>query len=185
MLKDVLIKKRNSVLGKWLELIAVTLPSGSRVLDNKDKFTNPLGHTFFSEIEVLYDEFLNDRIDSEEAAVALDAITRIMAVQEFSPGQAVGFVFSLKKAIRDELKGKVREKQAIEEMPELEAKIDEMACLAFNAYTNCRERLYRIRLNEIKSDRDNAFKLMERSAMKWGAVEEDMAGGYNGSEVTE
>ncbi len=185
MLENILAQKKKSILGKWLKSIADAHPAGSKLLVDKDQFTNPVGHILSSEIEVLFDELLSGQIDSETTKVSLDALIRSRAVQDFSPGEAVGFVFLLKDAIRNELKGQVKEKGVATELMKFEEEIDNLACQAFNVYTGCRERINTIRINEIKRERDNAQRMLERFLRKYGDSTEKVAIGYNGSEVTE
>ncbi|NTW35488.1 MAG: multidrug effflux MFS transporter [Syntrophobacteraceae bacterium] len=47
-----------------------------------------------------------------------------------------------------------------EDLVEFEQKVDEMALLAFNVYSDCRERLYELRVNEVKN---RSFRLLQRA----------------------
>ena len=48
-----------------------------------------------------------------------------------------------------------------------ESRIDKLAFLAFDIYMKCREKVYEIRVNEIKSERENAIKLLERASLMY------------------
>ena len=99
--------------------------------------------------------------DDEKLASHLDRIIRIRAVQEFSPAQAISFVFCVKQIVRDELQRHLNEIQIpASEIVAFESKVDELALLAFNIYTQCRERLYEVRLNEFKN---RTFRLLQRA----------------------
>lgn len=185
MLETILAQKKKAIVGKWLELIADSYPAGSEFFVDKDQFTNPVGYILSSEIEILYDEFLHDQIDSERAIISLEEIIRSRAVQDRTPGESVNFVFLLKDVIRNELKSQAKNKEFAAELAKLEGRIDNLACQAFNVYTGCRERINQIRINEIKRDRDNANRLLERFARKYGDQTVEVAGGYDRSEVTE
>jgi hypothetical protein len=81
-------------------------------------------------------------------APVLDNIVRIRAIQDFTASQAVSFPFLLKQIIRAEF-----EPDALpysEELAALEARIDELALLAFDLYVKCREQVFEIKANEIK-----------------------------------
>ncbi len=185
MLETILSQKKVAIAGKWLEMIADSYPAGVKLLADKDKFTNPVGYILSSEIEVLYDEFVHDQIDSERAIISLEEIIRSRAVQDRTPGESIRFVFLLKDVIRNELKGQVKNKELAAELVKLEERIDNLACQAFNVYTGCRERINQIRINEIKRDRDNANRLLEKFSRKYGKQTEEVASGYDRSEVTE
>jgi hypothetical protein len=79
---------------------------------------------------------------------ALEAIIRIRAVQDFSPAEAVGFVFLLKRAVREVLEGASSGSLPANMQSELEARIDALALSAFEIYTRCREQLFEIRVRE-------------------------------------
>ena len=183
-LKSVLSEKKSAVLGKWLDLIADTHPAGASFFKDKDRFTNPVGYTFSSETSVLYDELLQGFINPDKVSQSLDNIIKMRAVQDFSPGEAVKFIFLLKEAIRYELGKHIREKQTLEELHSFDSMIDELALRAFDVYVGCREKIYEIRVNEMRSAKEDAFRLLERITLKQEQLEDGVAGGYNGSEVT-
>lgn len=171
-LQEVLAEKRSDILSRWRELMAQSHPGGPAIFKEKDRFANPIGYTFSTESKVILDEFLRGRVGSEPMVESLEGIGRITAVQDYSAGQAVAFVFQLKEAIRHELKSALQEEDALRELVELEMLIDEIALLAFEAYTRCREKIHQVRVREIQADRDNAFRLLERSASRGEAIED-------------
>jgi hypothetical protein len=186
MLQDLLLKKRDAIVKKWLGLIAETLPSGASFLKNTDRFTNPVGYIFSSEVEVLYDELLRGLADIQKVSCSLENIIKVKAVQDFTAGEAVSFVFLLKKAMRDVIGKEIKGNQDLQqELIKLESQIDEMAMLGFEEYTICREKLNLIRVNEIKRDRDNARKMLERTTEKYMKFKDPIVNGYTTNEVTE
>jgi hypothetical protein len=86
-------------------------------------------------------------MDTDQLLGALDGIIRIRSVQDFTPSETVGFVFRLKDVIR-EVVGEVGEEN---DFGDLESRIDRVALLAFEKYTECREQLHRVRNREIES----------------------------------
>ena len=98
---DLLRQKRSSVLGRWSEMIREAYPAetGRFLQEREDRFANPVGHTIARTTEVLYDALV-ERTSPDALSEHMDAMIRIRAVQDFSPAQAVGFVFGLKEAIR-------------------------------------------------------------------------------------
>ena len=148
---------------RWFQLVLETYPAGtSRFLkQEKDRFANPVGYTISQEIEALYDELLQE-MNSDKLAVCLDNIIRIRAVQDFPPSQTIAFIFLLKKAIREELASEITENRVFEELLKFEARIDKLALLAFDIYMKCREKVFEIRVNEAKAERERVLKLLER-----------------------
>jgi ferredoxin len=92
----------------------------------------------------------------------LDAILKIRSVQDFSPSKAVGFIFQLKKAIEETLKGEICREQNIEAWRAFQSRIDALALQAFDAYMNCREKICEIRVNQAKAEKEMALRMMER-----------------------
>ncbi|MFC1925824.1 RsbRD N-terminal domain-containing protein [Chloroflexota bacterium] len=164
-LEDVLVSRKAAVLKGWFDLIAQTHPDGSASLvKNKDRFANPVRHITTSAIDILYEEILQGRPDSEKAAASLGDIIRVRAVQDFYPGQAIAFVFLLKKAIRAELEDEKLRKGFFEELSGIESLIDQLASHAFDIYMDCREKIYQVKLDEMKVTVDNVTRLWERQS---------------------
>ena len=150
-LRDLLSEKRAPILKRWLDLISGTHPASSPSFSrSRDEFSDPEGHTVAREIEALYHELLQDRMDATKACASLDSILRIKAVQDLTPGQAVGFVFLLKEAIAEELVGEIERGQLLRQWLEFESRVDRLASLAFEMYMQCRERIYKLRADEVK-----------------------------------
>ncbi len=162
-LTKLLAQKKAPIVGRWLELIFETYPDDARrfLTKQKDRFANPVGTTISKEIETLYDELI-EGLETDRVSPLLDRIIRVRAVQDFSPSQAVNFVFLLKKAIKKEILGEILEDQLSEDLAIIESRIDDLALLAFDIYMNCREKLNDIRANEAKNQ---VSKLLQRAGM--------------------
>jgi hypothetical protein len=118
-----------------------------------------VGNTISEGIEAIYGGLIHGT-DIDKLSSFLDTIIRIRAIQDFSASQAVGFVFSLKKAIREELRNELKDEGLTGELLNFESRIDEAALLSFGIYMKCREKVYELRANEIKN---RTFKLLERA----------------------
>jgi hypothetical protein len=161
MLKDLLSQKKASILKKWFHLIFETYPPDSSGFLNKEKnrFKNPVGHTIAQSIESIFDELIRGKeIDKDKVTPFLDNIIRIRAVQDFSPSRAIAFIFLLKGAVKEELEREIRQHRLFEELLRFNSDIDNLALLGFNIYMECRERLYKIRINEWKRASSNLLK---------------------------
>jgi len=162
-LKHLLSQKRAAILKRWLEFILKTYPANtaSFLKEEKDRFANPIGYSLTQGLDEVYGELLGE-MDTAKLAGRLEDILKIRAVQDFSPSEAAGFVFLLKKAIREELATELRGSRLIEEFLELEARIDRLALIAIDVYMGCRERIHEISLNQVRKEREMAFRLLER-----------------------
>lgn len=173
ILEDLLSQKKAAILDRCFRLILETYPADtSRFLkQEKDRFVNPVGHTISQEIEVLFDELLQG-MNSAKLSASLENIIKIRAVQDFTPSQAIAFTFLLKKAIREELENEIRKKKIYEELLKFETKIDRVIFLAFDIYMKCRQKIYEIKIDEVKAQREGAFKLLERINLEYGEKED-------------
>ena len=152
MLKDLLISKKSSIINSWIQLIVETYPSktSSFLKSQKDRFSNPVGFTISNSAEKIFEEIINQN-EIEKVKISLVDLIKIRAVQNFSPSEATGFIFLLKKVIRTELEREVIEGKILSELIEIESFIDTVALTAFDLYMDAKEKLYKIRINEIKS----------------------------------
>jgi len=140
---------RNAVVKKWFERVLQTYPdSTTRFLSQENNpFGNPVGHTLKEGLSALFDGLIQPT-DVALLKPALEGIVRIRAVQDFTAGQAVSFLFLLKQIIRAEFTGDTP--RYSDELAALEARIDELALLAFDLYMTCREQVHEIKFNEAK-----------------------------------
>jgi hypothetical protein len=163
-LGQLLSQERDSILRRWLELVAESHPTGtSPLVRGKDQFTNPEAHIISRDTEALYGELLQNRLSSETVSSSLNNILRLRAVQDLTPSQAVSFVFLLKEAIADRLGGEIEKRQLLGQWLEFESKIDKLASLAFDTYMQCRETICQLRVNEVKAQKESALRLLELS----------------------
>nr|HID59584.1 hypothetical protein [Desulfobacterales bacterium] len=171
-IENILSQRRATILNKWIDLILETYPveAAEFFKRKKDRFANPVGYTIFHEIEALYEELLRGATESDKVSQLLDRIVKIRAVQDFSPSQAIGFVFLLKKVIRKELEDEILEEKIAEDLLEFESRLDELALLSFDIYMKCREKIYEIKTNEVKKQ---LFRLLERSGMVYKIPDPD------------
>lgn len=171
VLTTLLEQNREAVLEKWFEVIAGTYPKQTSdfLTKQKDRFRNPIGYAIERSIGPVYDQIVST-MDEGELRSALDPVVRIRSVQEFAPSEAVAFVLQLKSVIRDvlgdrvsELERNVDSRDEIGELVDLDVRIDRVALLAFDVYTECREKVFEIRAREIRSQSN---RLLERANLK-------------------
>jgi len=159
-IKSILAQHKTGTLERWFQLILQTYPADAiKFFEKKGRFTNPTGATIHAEIETIFDQLL-DGFDKERVKAALDNIVRIRAVQEFSPSDAISFVFSLKQAIREGLETQITEQGLADELVQFESEVDALALLTFDIYVKCREQLFELRTDELKRQ---TYKLLERA----------------------
>jgi hypothetical protein len=160
-LKTILAEKRSIILDKWIDQILATYPpeTANFLREKKSRFTNPVAHSVSEGVDGIFACLLQET-DREKVTPFLDNIIRIRAIQEFTPSQAISFIFFLKKIIRDELAKEIRDNSLSDELTLLEDNIDSLGLLAFDVFMRCREKLYDIKANEMKR---TTFRLLQQA----------------------
>ena len=135
------------IVRAWLEKVAATYPShmAKFLLSERDQFRNPAGFTFRQHLPKLF-RGIAEGADPATLKESIDAIVRLRAVQDFSPSEAVGFVFMLKEAVREACPSWNSEEGAGEFL----GRVDGLALQAFDAYSACREKIFAIKADEAK-----------------------------------
>jgi hypothetical protein len=148
---DLLAQKRSAIIGAWLARVIQGYSENTAgfLLREKDPFRNPVGDAFRRGLPVLFDQVIGN-MDRTELTPALDDIVRIRAVQDFNAGQAIAFVFQLKRTIREVLRDGPPPALENVRLDSVEDRIDELALLAFDLFLKCREKIFETKVNEMK-----------------------------------
>ena len=148
---DLLQQKKTSIVCRWIEGVLATYPEGAcaAFARQKDPFANPIGHSLRVGLPAVFDALLGGP-DFQKIREHLHEIVKIRAVQQFSPSQAVGFVFQLKEAIRSELRKATGDPQFAVELADFDTRVDQAALVAFDLLVQCRQRVTELRINELK-----------------------------------
>jgi len=162
-LEKLLSEESPAILKRWLRSTLESYPADTQrfLQKQKDPFANPVRHTISKEIENIYKELLHG-VDRERVSPFLDRIIRIRAVQDFSPSQAIAFIFILKKVIREVLDKEIREQRLSDELLTIDSRVDELALIAFDIYMKCREKLYALSANEA---RNQVSRLLQKKGL--------------------
>ena len=135
MLQKFLKQNRESILQKWFDQTINTYePEMVRFLKReKNQFSNPVRNTIVTSLEKIFDGILNG-IGVKEYH-GLEEMIKLRAVQEFSPSEALSFLFDLKKIIRKELINSDQKDEIITETCLFDEKFDTLFSLAFDVYS--------------------------------------------------
>jgi len=149
---QLLAEKEPAIHKKWLEQIFNEFqPEAVRFLKGKDPFANPLGHSFSEGLREIFRDLRSEEPTGVEPVV--EHLMKLRAVQtELAPSAALSFIFALKKIIRQEC----RQEWSTEiegEWLEVVERIDRLALAGFDLYMASRERLFQVRIRELKSGR--------------------------------
>lgn len=163
-LKDVLREKRSEITKAWFEDVIASYHADARgpMRRVQAQFTNPVGFNFAEGVEGLYDALLQELIP-DTVATFLDGIIRIRAVQDFAPSEALAFVFSIKKIVREHVGSEQLAAPAMQqELVSFDRVVDDLALYAFDIYMRCREKIYDLKAQEA---RNMTFRLLQKAQL--------------------
>ena len=162
-LNDLLAQYKDKIIKDWFDRVVETYPSDTAVFlkSCEDPFANPVGSMIYKGLTSLYGQLLNG-IDHKVISPLLDPIMRIRAAQDFTPSEAIGFIFYLKKVVRNHLNEEMVHSTIEYELRFFDEKIDELSLIAFDLYMACREKIFQLKANEVKN---RTFKVFERAGL--------------------
>ncbi|MCP3891525.1 MAG: hypothetical protein GY702_22065 [Desulfobulbaceae bacterium] len=141
---------REKIISKWVDYTLSTYKSSSFFTKERDKFANPVGGNVRESLTKLF-TLLSKGEDSKEYTQPLEQIMSIRSVQEFTPSQAVAPINAVKHITREVLAADKERKHLVGELYDFEFAVDLAVLSAFDIYMQYRERLYQVRINEIRS----------------------------------
>lgn len=150
---------QTAVAARWHEAVLGTYPPQTAKLwkQNTNRFTNPVGSSTLTALTALVGDLIAWD-DATRVCTHLEEVVKIRAVQDFTPGKAVSFVFLLKKVIREVFEKDIARSGLASEVAAFETRIDNMALMAFDIYAKCREQLYLMRIEEFKHRHHMLFR---------------------------
>ena len=103
-LLSLLSERKTSLTERWRQRLFESYPPETAIFLKKEKnrFDNPMGHQLSDGLGRIL-ETLVQEMDREQVLAALDEVIRVRALQNFTPSQALAFIFLLKNVIREEL----------------------------------------------------------------------------------
>jgi hypothetical protein len=149
-LSEALKRNEEKILALWTERTLDTYESSSFFKKSQDRFANPVGMNIREGLAKLF-RLLAEGAAAQAFAEPLDQIIRIRAVQQFTPSQAVAPVLDLKWAVRQILSADKDCRELLPELAPFDRDADRAALQAFDLYMDCRERLHKTRIRELKS----------------------------------
>lgn len=161
-LKAVLREKRTDIVKRWFESVLESYQEEARTSLRRQnaQFTHPVGFNLAQGLEGLFDGLVSGVMPGD-VSVHLDAIVRLRAVQDFTPSQAVAFIFRIKDILRDALgQDLLQDGRIAGGLREFDSAVDDLAMYAFDLYMQCREKIYDIKAQEA---RDATFRLLQQA----------------------
>ena len=151
-LANLLTQKKSQIVDRWIKLLYESYPAQAAIFlkKEKDKFDNPVGYRIARGLNEIFEAMVQE-METKQLLAALDEVIRIRALQDISPSQALAFLFLLKSIIREELAEEFEKQNFTAELMELDSRIDGLSLLGFDVYTQRREKLCELKVNEVKN----------------------------------
>ncbi len=149
---DLLTENKADIVEKWIDKVLECYPADTAVIfkRQRDKFANPVGYHITNTLTTLYKALIGDE-DLSEVREVLEDLVKILAVQAAKPSDAVSFIYMLKYVVKEACGKNGLDGYSLSEWLDFETKVDAVAYAVFDLYMESRERLYQIRIDEIKS----------------------------------
>jgi hypothetical protein len=158
-LSDLLDSRATEITERWRSLTLAVYPKDTgRAMRAAQPFKNPVGEALTESLAELFKGLATgaDIVDLHEP---MDRIVRIRAVQDMRPSDAVGFVFFVKRAVRELLpEGGAH----AAELADFESRVDELALLAFEIWGSCRNQLLRAQMRSVQRGSSHLLRLAKR-----------------------
>jgi len=145
-------ENRRKLVERWIDAVITTYPPDSVGFfkNTRDKFANPVGNTIKRSIDLLFSEIIKEKMDPAAVQEAMDPIIRLRAVQEFSPSQALSFIFAIKPILHKFLEKKLPDPDADRFLRNVAAHTEALMLAAIDIYCKCREKVFLLRINQAK-----------------------------------
>jgi len=140
----------DKIVGKWVEYTLATYSSSGFFQRERDPFANPIGGNVREALGKLF-PLLVKGADVSTMVPALEQLVSIRAVQEFTPSQAVAPLNAVKHITREVFAADKERRHLVAELYDFDFAVDLALLAAFDIYMKFRERLYKVRIDEIES----------------------------------
>ncbi len=149
-LEEALHNNRYKIVDKWVEYTLETYKASQFFTREKDSFANPIGGTVRDSLKKIF-SLLTQNQETSAYKEPLSRLMHLRSVQEFTPSQAVAPLNAVKHITRDVLAADKETKALVAELYDFEFCVDLAVLAAFDLFVECREKIYKIRIDEIKS----------------------------------
>ncbi len=163
-LKELLLSCRETVTKRWTEAVHGSYPFGTIgfLRTQSNRFANPVGYRTGEAATALFAALLADDPNQKALGQALDDLIRVRAIQDFSPEEAVGVIFLLKRLLWEEIGVQIKEHGLVDGFRAVEEKIDACALMSFGIYARCRESIHMMRAEEFRRGQAQLLRRAER-----------------------
>ncbi len=149
--KKFLQEHKRAILEAWFQSLINIYPAERRdfLRRKEETFTNAIGSSIYEALAKLLGEIIEDK-NLGRIEDSLRELIHLRAVEDFSPGQAISFLPTLRQIIKEELRSANLINAYQKEYDHLVNLIDELTMRAFDIYMGCREKIFNLKVKELK-----------------------------------
>ena len=148
-LRDFLEDKKEIILERWLDRVLEDYPPETQTFfrENKNPYSNPIGFTLRKGMEGILDQILRP-LSVEEARAILEPVMKVRAVENLPSSGRGDFILPLREVVPEIVREEKREDLLGRDLPDLNSRINRLALLGMNLYSECREKVNQLRIKE-------------------------------------
>lgn len=137
-------KQQAAIQTAWLDAaLSSFFPNSEKAFRNGSGFGNPVGQAFQQGMAAVLTG-LSEQAQPETFRAPLDRMIRVLAIQGLPAGSAVRLLFLLKDVLR------TVSDLSMEERHQHARKIDRLAEIAAEVWSDCREKLLQIQIEQLR-----------------------------------
>ncbi len=165
-------QKKKAVVSAWVESVFNAYPLDTKgfLRTKNDDFCNPVGEITNTMGNYLFDAAAGEHILEDRLRNALVRFVKLRSVQDFTPSQGLGVIFSFKQIFRNTFLEDCQQKGGIAAYLEAESRIDTLCLMALDLYVESRETIAQQRITEIRKGHSQIV----RYAQRHGLIPEDL-----------
>jgi len=148
-LKDFIDAKKTVILDRWFDRVLEVYPPDTQSFfrENKSPYSNPIGFTLRKGMEGILDQILRP-LTVEEARAILEPVMKVRAVENLPSSGGGDFILPLREVVPEIVREDKREDLLGREWLDLNSRINRLALLGMNLYSECREKVNQLRIKE-------------------------------------
>ncbi len=141
---------QDEIVARWIDYALSSYSSSTFFKKEEDSFANPVGANCRQAFTSLFPLLVKGG-EGSSYQVFLEQFISIRAVQEFTPAQALAPLNAVKHIVREVFTADKEYQHLVDQLYDFDFAVDLCLLAAFDIYMQYRERLYSVRLEEIRS----------------------------------
>lgn len=164
MALELLREHKKEVVNAWVDAVFATYPFETTgfLRTKQDPFGNPVAHMTRESAAILFDAVAGEEMYPPTVKAALERFVKLRAVQKFVPSESLAVIYLMKPILRKQVLPAMSRVGQLAAYLEAESRLDSLALLAFDIYSEARETLAEARIKEIRNQHAQLARWAQR-----------------------